>query len=180
MNGKYHSPEPWATEQDIASLTNMIIKFFKLKDGEDLEPFVKRLNGEINYQPIGKNDSASITVEKDGKFQIHLPQMLFPLRERLYIAHELAHLFLHFYFKRGTKKVPLIAHHNGLGEAERVEHEANVFARMFLMPANSITSVASKFNNDISSMATYFKVPEAIVRQRMDDIDVCSKVSYEN
>ena len=171
MSTIYERPKPCgATAWDISVFAEKIAKALKLQPGAALEPVVERLGGTIRYLPFAEKNSkkASITVEKDGKFVIQLLNILFPLQERMSIAHELGHLFLHSRYG----KVPLQAYHDAEDKNELVENEAHEFACGLLMPVESLRNAVKDFGNDSVRVAAHFMVPEPVARQRMINLGV--------
>jgi Zn-dependent peptidase ImmA (M78 family) len=166
MSTIYERPKPCgAAAWDISVFAEKIANALKLQPGAALEPVVERLGGTIRYLPFAEKNSkqASITVEKDGKFVIQLLHILFPLQERMSIAHELGHLFLHSRYG----EIALQAYHDEEYKNELVEEEAYEFACGFLMPEKKFFKVAKYFNNDSVRVAAHFMVPEPVARQRM-------------
>jgi len=166
MSTTYERPKPCgASAEEISIFAEKIAEYFNVLPGYDLEPVVKRLNGIITYLQFTKTGTkqASIIVEKGGKFVIQLSPFLFPLQERISIAHELGHFFLHSRYG----KVAIKAYHDADQRNELVEEEAYEFACGFLMPQTKFFEIAKYANNDSIKVATYFMVPEPVARQRL-------------
>jgi len=173
----YEQPKPiGAAKDDISNFAETIANFLNYSPGADLKPIVEYLGGKLSYssKKIKGSKAASITVEKSGAFTITLFRYLFPLQERMSIAHELGHLFLH----SQLGKVPLRASRS-IGKedeeaesaAERAESEAHHFACAFLMPSGAVKETVEQFGRDSLAVAAAFMVPEPIAYQRM--VDVC-------
>ena len=166
MTTAYQQPKPCgATATQISLFAEKIANALNFKPGADLEPVVHNLKGKIEYLQFTDRDSkqASIIVEKGGEFTIRLFRILFPLQNRMSIAHELGHLFLHSRYG----EVALRAYNDAKNKNELVENEAHEFACGFLMPTKEFSNIAKSFNNDSVKVATYFMVPEPVARQRM-------------
>jgi len=128
--------------------------------GNDLEPIVKNLGGDITYQSLVDlefSSSGSIEVLNDGEFHIFLAAHTSELRDRYTIGHELGHYVLHFLYPRanGDKIDQLRAARYGSG---LVEYEANWFAAGFLMPADAFKTAWTEFHGDLARVADRFKV----------------------
>jgi len=167
MTEDYKRPSPCGIGAErIAVLAEQLATKLNFQPGSDLEPIIEHLGGEITVLPIDERGSkwASITVEKGGKFTIKLPPLTFPLQQRMSMAHELGHLFLHS--RRG--EIALKAYRNaGEEENELAENEAHEFAYEFLVPSKSLREVMEFFGDDTIGLAAHFMVPEPVIRQRL-------------
>jgi Zn-dependent peptidase ImmA (M78 family) len=173
MPATYESPKPiGASKEEIWEFAERIATSLEYLPGDDIEPIVERLGGKVEYLGLTSEgtQTASITVEKDGKFIIQLFQNLFPLQERISIAHELGHLFLH----SRLKGVPLQAFHDVDDEDEAAESEAHHFACAFLMPASAVVHAVNCFDKDSPAIAAFiaafFMVPEPVAHQRIEAV----------
>jgi len=137
--------------------------------GADLAPLIERIQGKIQYlAPSDATEQSCITVNQDGSFVIELSPVLFPLQERIAIAHELGHFILH----SKVGKVPLTAHFTPDKEDEEAEFEAQEFASAFLMPKEMFrAAIDSRIGKDILSLSAHFMVPVQIVATRLRALD---------
>jgi len=139
--------------------------------GADLAPLIERIQGTIKYlAPSNATEQSRITVNPDGSFVIELSPVLFPLQERIAIAHELGHFVLH----SKVGKIPLTAHFtpDTEYEEEEAEFEAQEFASAFLMPANMLRSaIDSGVGRNILSLSAHFMVPVQIAAARLRALD---------
>jgi hypothetical protein len=169
MSTEYEPPKPiGAAKGDICKFAEHIANILGCSPGGDLEPIVKHLRGKITYLPLDATSlkAASITVEKGGEFVIQLFKNVFPLQERLSIAHELGHLFLH----SRLGEVAIKAFH-GIGEEdEAAESEAHQFAYAFLMPAEAVKKAVDTFGPDSLAIAAEFMVPGPVAYRRIKDV----------
>jgi Zn-dependent peptidase ImmA (M78 family) len=143
----------------IQGFAEKVAKSLKFHPGDDLEPIVASLGGEVLYQPFSeleRTDSGSIVVERVGEFTIYLPDYTSPSRDRFSIAHELGHYFLHF--PLGDGHSPMKAARYG---SNRVEWEANWFAAAFLMPKKEFLRALAETDGDLDRVARQFKVSRA-------------------
>ena len=163
-------PSPcYASDRDISDWAGTIAEALGLRPGGDLMPIVKRLKGTVERLPLNcdaDTKQASITVEKGGKFTVRLFPFMFPMQERLSIAHELGHLFLHSQYG----KVEIEAFHGTGGWDDVAEDEASTFAEAFLMPTKDILRMMETWGDDSMTMAMEFDVPEPLARQRIADV----------
>jgi len=152
---------------NISSLAESFAKALNYSPGDLLDPIVTRLHGNIVYLPLSAKESkqASITVEEGGEFVIRLFSPLFPLQERMSIAHELGHLFLH----SRLGEIAIEASHDDNNENRLAENQAQRFARAFLMPSVKVQEMLAA-GSDSLGIAAAFMVPEPVARQRIAEI----------
>ena len=165
----YQKPKPIGVSAEAISVfAERIANALGLCPGAPLEPIIEQLGGKIQYLPINGDNSrkASITIEENGTFTIRLFSHIFPLQERMSIAHELGHLFLHSKFG----DVSLEAFRDVSNENELVESEAHRFAYAFLMPEKKVREEVEKVGKDSLKIASIFMVPEPIAAQRIASI----------
>jgi hypothetical protein len=166
-----NSPKPCGLpEKEIDSIAEEVAHIFEFKEGQDLDGLVKSMNGLIEYKPNGEVSAATATISvKKGnppKFTIFLPLIIFPLRKRFSIAHELGHLLLHSQFG----KHDLEATHSEISEnSDLAEEEANRFARALLIPA---TKLQEEYDKGLSlvDLSAHFLVPLPVMNQRIQEV----------
>lgn len=159
----YSRPIPCGLDKlEILDFSEKIFNALQLYPGAELERIVASLKGKIDYLAIPQDNKhiASITVELGGEFTIHLSSFIFPLQKRFAIAHELGHLFLHSRYG----KLPLQAFNDNYFDSDIIEREASIFACGFLMPTSLFKERLRDFNYDSVQIASFFMVPEPIVR----------------
>lgn len=167
------SPEPlWATKQAVSQFAEQVAQRLGYKPCGSMHEIVSKLKGRISYHEEVSPDTSipeSIVVRSAEDFQIFLPTVTSPERDRFTIAHELGHYFLHF--PAIKKKYPdslMVATRwvNENDEAhKRAEWEANWFAAAFVMPEAQFRSIshfgapyaASFFGVSLSAAQVRFK-----------------------
>ena len=164
-----NSPKPCGlTRQEIFEFAEQIAQTLKITPETELGSVVTYLKGEIDYvHPTNlTNATATISVKKGNPptFKIRLSSLVFPLRERFSIAHELGHLFLHSRYGA----LNLEAAHNEFSEESSVtEREANWFASSFLVPEKLLAEKYSQDHKSSVDIAAFFKVPLQIIEERL-------------
>ena len=159
--------------RDILDITNDVF---------DLSDAVYRLNGKIEYfcgrttfkvEEVVKY--ADHTNENDSKgnlchFVIRIDKDNEKTRQRLSIAHELGHLFLHLkYPHEEWFDLPVgVSYKRKSGKYTMAEIEANEFAATFLMPEDSFRKIAKK---NINSDGSYYNLDKIA---KHFDVSVCS------
>ncbi|WP_241893413.1 ImmA/IrrE family metallo-endopeptidase [Magnetofaba australis] len=136
--------------------------------GSDLFPLVQRLGGEIEYlgfDALEHTQDGSIDIRNHNDFTIYLSQFTGKSRDRFTIAHELGHLFLHYWLQEHNGQ-HMQAARVGTG---RVEWEANWFAAGLLMPHDAVTEHFRK-HSDISLLADDFGVSFDAARIRIETL----------
>jgi Zn-dependent peptidase ImmA (M78 family) len=155
---------------------------------ENCFEIVSLLDGELIFEQKWKpewGDGIIIRERKDaGKnFTIKLPLHTSPKRDMFTIAHELGHLFLHFYY--GTKRwwdsedyfyfQDSMLTRNGTGT---MEQEANYFAACLLMPEEEFKSVYAECGT-IQGVADHFGVSKqaATIRRKSLKLSNLEKIN---
>ncbi len=122
------------TFESIEKFANSIFEEFRddiqnIKDFE-LKNFVKKYGGNVHYVNFDlweKTEQGSIIVNSTNNFDIFLPSYIGIEANRLTVAHELGHYFLHS--KAGETELKAARHGTGL-----CENEATFFAMSLLVP----------------------------------------------
>lgn len=158
---------------EVSTLASDVAKELNFGPGQDIEPIVKRLGGQIVYGDLvdDESDSGSIRIE-NGKFVINIPLNTSPLRDRFTIAHELGHFVLHYLVqnkKRSKKITHMRAQRYG---SDQTEYEANWFAAAFLMPGDTYREVHKEFGGDLLRVAEYFKVSPSAASVRAKSLSL--------
>ena len=158
-------PEPTGRPREyIEGLAGRIAGKLGLEPGDDLEPVVDRLGGNLLVRPWNQpRVSGSIHVRGPSDFTIFLSPFTGPLRNRFTIAHELGHYFLHSLV--GEKPIEINREGN-----DRTEWEANWFADGFLMPEAKFKQKWEEFERRIEPMAAHFVVSTQTVRTRSQSL----------
>lgn len=134
--------------------------------GSDLQPYVERLGGKLEYDSWDTDDgsgSLEVTPGSTPVFIIRLPAFTGNLRNRFTIAHELGHYFLH---SGGGKKAIRVAREG----SNRVEWEANWFAAAFLLPASQFQKDWADGGKSIPYIVYKYQVSEAVVEIRLKSL----------
>ncbi len=153
------------SRNDIEAIAEEIAQHCEYGPGGSLIPVVQSLNGTLEYTDLSgaSGESGSIVMHPD-RFEIVLARHTGPLRDRFTIAHELGHLFLHYFgFGFHEQKVTMEAQRYGRGQ---IETEANWFAAAFLMPESEFKVAYDNFKKDLGSTAGHFRVSEAAAEVR--------------
>ena len=161
---------------EIRSLAEKVSKILGYAPGSDLGTLFTAIKGriEIHQDPGDTFDNSveipsSIEINQDGSFVIWLSPWLFPLQERVAIAHELGHFILH----SKVGKIPLTAHYTPGAENEQAEFEAQEFAAAFLLPEPMLrAAITEETGNDALSVAAYFMVPVQLAMTRMEQLEI--------
>lgn len=160
----FADPVPcYGSQEEIDHVAARFAKRMGVRAGDELEPLVGKLGGSIRYLSAGdmpEATSASIEVERVGRFTIFLPDYTSHLRDRFSIGHELGHYVLHFPLVGG----PMKAARYGTG---RTEWEANWFAAGLLLPTAKFEEMAKIFHNNTGTLALYFRVSHSVVKSRL-------------
>jgi Zn-dependent peptidase ImmA (M78 family) len=139
------------TFKSIEHFANSIFEEFKddiqnIKDFE-LRNFVKKYGGNVHYINFDlwkKTEQGSIIVNSANNFDIFLPAYVGIEANRLTVAHELGHYFLHS--QNGQQELKAARNGNGL-----CEDEATFFAMSLLVPRTiydsdlTDTEIANKY-----------------------------------
>jgi hypothetical protein len=139
--------------------------------GNDLAGLVGRLGGKIVAETVlpatDPGAAGTIVVRDIRDFTIHVRDGSFHARERLTIAHELGHYYLHYVvpFKDKDPRPRLLATYSLEDDASQAEAEANWFAFELLMPKAEFALALNSRESDYS-IAERFGVPEWLVETR--------------
>ncbi|MCW6507999.1 ImmA/IrrE family metallo-endopeptidase [Lichenifustis flavocetrariae] len=130
-----------ASRAAIEGYAEEIAGIFSFNPGDALEPVVADLGGTIEYRnPVssGNEPPESIAIRSSESFTIYLGKMNSSERDRLTIAHELGHLFLHYplFTERHIGETMVVSRWVDETDPSQIlgEWEANWFAAAFLMP----------------------------------------------
>jgi|GEM_PF-1049320 len=178
MSTDYKLPEPTgASKEEVCWFAERVAEMLGYSPGKNLRSVVKKLKGNLEYLPLTEDSKrASITVEKSGEFTIRIFTPIFPLQERMSIAHELGHLFLH----SRLGEIPIEAYDDFNKENEVAEDEASWFASAFLMPSEMVKTMADYLDGDTLDLAATFLVPEPVARERMADVCLSHRTTPGN
>lgn len=174
---EYASAQPSNLNKDaIAALAMQVASQAKYVPGDNLEPVVSHLGGEIQYMDLygvglgGNSDSGSIKIDAFRDFKITLAHHTGALRDRFTIAHELGHYVLHYLYPNQVLKQELtkvIAQRYGSGLEET---EANLFAACFLMPAVEYRDAYKKLGGSHTDLSEKFGVSTRSSRLRASNL----------
>ena len=154
-------PRSWGlTRSDIERIATSVASQLGYLPGQDLQPLIRRIGGDIEVAPDedGASLSGSIDVRGPSDFTIYLPLHTGRLRDRFTIAHELGHLVLHYVYPNAAKQAGierLTAERYGSG---RPEIEANWFAAAFLMPSELFRQAFMDAGGNLAAVSTEFGV----------------------
>ncbi|MFO1157307.1 MAG: ImmA/IrrE family metallo-endopeptidase [Reyranellaceae bacterium] len=151
-----------ARKQTIEAFASQFAVDIGYTAGGSLRPIIEKLGGKIIYQSLaelGGSEDASVRVHGKGRFDIYLPDLTSPERDRFSIAHELGHYVLHYPLKNQPMKAARFG-------SNRVEWEANWFAAGFLMPATEFKAVHAKKGGNLAAVAAHFRVSTAAAEAR--------------
>ena len=161
---------------EIRSLAEKVSEVLGYTPGADLRTLFNAISGRIEIRQDSEDAfdnsveiPSSIEVHQDGSFVVKLSPWLFPLQERVAIAHELGHFILH----SRVGKIPLTAHFTPDAENEQIEFEAQEFAIAFLLPELMLrAAIDEKTGKDALSLAAYFMAPAQLVMTRMKQLAI--------
>lgn len=160
------------SRNDIEAIAEEVAQHFGYHPGGSLRAFVERLGGTLAYETDASFDASGSILMKPDRFKIGLPHHTGPLRDRFTIAHELGHLFLHYFgFGYHENEVTMVAQRYGSGQ---IETEANWFAAAFLMPAQLFRETWRRHNGNSHLVAEYFRVSEAAASVRASALRLVS------
>lgn len=164
----WRMPEPTGlTKPEIHKIAEEVAGALRYSVGNDLEPIVIDLNGEVNFQDFWKlseSNDGSIEVEPSGQFKVYVSNYVSELRNRFTIAHELGHYFLHYLFQRGhVEKWAFRAKRYTNAKHDRSEWEANWFAAAFLMPTEQFKKDWDDFGGDLEQISRKYRVSVSAV-----------------
>lgn len=163
----------------IKTLVNKLIEETKIKDlPVDLEKIAKRLNLQIEYQPLQGEISGCLIRDEKGA-TIGINSLEHPNRQRFTLAHEIGHFLLHegekTFIDRKFFKVSL--RDGRLGKTLE-ETEANNFAAQLLMPEEFLLKDLEELEgtediengNAINELATKYQVSKQALTFRLVDL----------
>jgi Zn-dependent peptidase ImmA (M78 family) len=166
----------------IDIITSRIIESLDLEVPINVELAVERLGGKINritYEELKeKNEYYEAKIEKveQERFIITLLHEKYIKGERLLIAHELGHLFLHMkYLKDNGRWTDVISFKDisiKANSQSQEEKQADAFACSFLLPENDFKKYIDVYCNkfyeqDIIAVANIFNVPISTIHKRI-------------
>lgn len=152
-----------ASKTAIEGFAEEIGAILSFSPGDALEPIVADLGGTIEYRnPVSSRGSIpdSIVIRSERSFTIYLGVMNSSERDRLTIAHELGHFFLHYpLFVEAHPRETMVAT-RWVDETDaaqrRGEWEASWFAAAFLMPRTKFEAACLRL--DLPGVAGLFAV----------------------
>ena len=154
--------------ENIVDLSAKIRKKLNLRPGDELDPIIEHLNGQIIYRSIYEKNHLRdfIRVRKGGEFKLCMPCLIFPLQRRLVTALNLGHLFLH----SQLGKIPITTNYDSWDREEHyaVETEARTFAYEFLAPLEELEK-HDFFGGSSLSAAVHFLIPQPIALLRLKE-----------
>ena len=162
----------------IAALAEQVAVQAKYASGDELEPVVSHMGGEIQYMDLygvtlsGNSDAGSIQIDGFRNFKITLAHHTGVLRDRFTVAHELGHYVLHYLYPTQVLKTSLnkvIAQRYGSGLEET---EANLFAACFLMPENEYREQHAKLSGSHTELSAKFGVSTRASRLRASNLNL--------
>lgn len=170
MQNDYTRPEASGySKQQVFSLAEMVNEKLEFAPGADLYDLVKDLGGEIQVEDTLLDDpekSGSLFVESANDFKIIISSHTSPKRDRFTIAHELGHLFLHYFWQDRHKTDGRQKMYALRKDSDRVEWEANWFSAAFLMPSAAFKNHFEQFDGDIDEVAEVFDVSTSAAEVR--------------
>ena len=136
----YKAPKPLrATKAGVWKFAESAREKLGVSSGFDLAGLVDSNGGRIlHIGPFDPDQTDAIRIEPDNTFEIRLSSLSGALRDHFTIAHELAHLMLHWPIVReeepgvGMRATRSVDRDDS--DLMRCEWEANWFASAFLMP----------------------------------------------
>lgn len=159
---KYTDPTPtnWRKEE-VAAFALEAREKLEFKTGMSLKSKIEELGGTILYTANQHDDidSGSLVAESVENFTIYLSPNTSVQRDNFTLAHELAHLAMH-YEDQPMRATRYVKDH---GAARRAEWEANWFAAEFLMPEAEFREAWGRFSGDLRLLASHFNVSRSAV-----------------
>lgn len=141
-----------AAKRHIQKIAERVAESLDIRPGDLLTPIVTRLGGEIIRETGALQDGvapASLKVQSLRDFIIYLPETTTPHRDRLILAHELGHLFLHFvHSTRSTPGALMVAPRwadDDQVEQVKANMEADWFAASFFMHEKTLENECRSF-----------------------------------
>ncbi|MCO5089157.1 MAG: ImmA/IrrE family metallo-endopeptidase [Methylobacteriaceae bacterium] len=162
------------SKRTISDFAERVANQLGFRVGDTIEPFVVRLGGKIVYKTPAHLERLpeSIIVRSESDFTIFLPSMTSPQRDRFTIAHELAHLILHYPLaKEQYPNLPMVATRwvdEKNQDLVRTEWEANWFAAAFLMPEMRFRELHKQVG--LAAASTIFKVSQNAAKIRASSL----------
>lgn len=132
---------------------------------------IERVDSRVKHAKVKKVGERSFLIEINGTHS--------STRQRISIAQEMGHLFLHMqYLTEGWDRIKDgVSYNNILGSRTELEQEANVFAVAFLMPEVGFKETAEKMLGqdgyyDLDAIAKYYDVSIDAVIYRGKNIGI--------
>jgi Zn-dependent peptidase ImmA (M78 family) len=124
---------------------------------DDISDLVRKLGGEIKISDSPK----SLHIYNDN-FVIYLRPFTGILKDNFSIAHELGHISLHYpeFFNNSLKEEIVVNRFEG----GKLEHQANRFAALLLMPVDIFIKLGNNTNFNIPYMSSRFSVSQDSIK----------------
>lgn len=141
-----------------------------LAPGQNLEMAVRGLGGRVQSVPRGAQalgdarKHATLSVFDRGRFEIRIPDDVGEYRRRYLVAHELGHYLLHYPLSESTRMDAAYI------DSSRAEHEADVFARGFLIPSDALREAHVHFRGVNVDIAEHFAVSVDLLERRYSEV----------
>lgn len=107
--------------------------------------------------------------EETDSYEIFVSYLQSPLEQRVSIAHELGHYYLHKDILNKEMLVDMYRKFSSREEQE--EQEAEYFARCLLLEEYSLRTLLAKVD-DINDIANMFKVPIDFLKERIKEVSL--------
>nr|WP_249130836.1 ImmA/IrrE family metallo-endopeptidase [Bradyrhizobium diazoefficiens] len=160
-------PKPTKLPREkILSIAEKAAAAFSYSVDYDIERVVQDLGGRIHLNDFWDNaaKTGSLTVHGLRNFEIFVPSHTTHERDQFTIAHELGHYILH-YLPNVDPRAEAELQIDRYGDSA-IEAEANLFAYAFLMPEILFREAYTRFEGNLSAVASTFRVSEVAARMR--------------
>ncbi|MBF0373097.1 MAG: ImmA/IrrE family metallo-endopeptidase [Alphaproteobacteria bacterium] len=176
-----------ATKAAIQAATEQYATLVGYTPGGDLRKTIIDLGGHVLYRDLFqsvKSGRESIHVRSESDFDVFLPIDTSPSRDRFTLAHELAHLALHYPMVKkahlNEPDVEMVADRflpdSPPEELKRCEWEANWFAAAFLMPAGPFRKIWDQSNGNLHTLSQHFMVSPAAAENRIKSLKQAGQI----
>lgn len=141
-----------------------VLKICKIKD---IDVKIVKFKDESICAAIHKSKDA----QGESKYTIYIKYTQSPLEQRVSIAHELGHYYLH---KEILEKEMLVDMYKKFSSKEEKEEvEADYFSRCILLEEDAVTTLFNEIGN-VNDLANVFKVPVEFIEKRLKELNLCN------